>query len=74
MREIGKTEYRIGDIVHFGFPCIVVRNRLRLDSSIRNSIVPLDLDRLVSWYFCKGFLDVVAPLDGEEAEVVGCYS
>jgi len=34
----------------------------------------MDLDRLVSWYFCEGFLDVIAPLDGEEEEVVGCYS
>jgi hypothetical protein len=74
MREIGKTEYRIGNIVRFGFPCIMVRNWLRLDSRIRNSIASLDLDRLVSWYFCEGFSDVFTPLDGEEEEVVGCYS
>jgi len=74
MSEIGKTEYRIGNIVRFGFPCIVVRNRLRLDSRIQNSIASFDLDRLVSWYFCEGFSDVVSPLDGAEEEVVGCYS
>jgi len=74
MREIGKTEYCIGNIVRFGFPCIVVRNRLRLDSRIRNSIASLDLDRLVGSYFCEGFSDIVAPLDREEVEVVRCYS
>jgi len=74
VREIGKMEYGIGNIVRFGFPCIVVRNRLRLDSRIRNSIASLDLDGPVSWYFCEGFSDVVARLGGEEEEVVGCYS
>ena len=74
MREIGKTEYRIGNIVLFRFPCVVIRNRLRLDSRIRNSIASLDLDSLVSWHFCEGFSDIVTLLDGEEEEVVGCYS
>jgi len=74
MREIGKTEYCIGNIIRFGFPCIVVWNRLRLDSRIRNTIASLYLDRPVSWYFCEGFSDFVALLDGEEVEVVRCYS
>jgi len=74
MRKIGKTECRIGNIVRFGFPCIVVGNRLRLESRIRNSIASLDLDGLVSWYFSEGFSDIVAPLDRAEEEVVGCYS
>ena len=74
MREIGEPEYRIGNIVRFGFPCVVIRNRLRLDSRIRNSIASSDLDRLVSWYFCEGLSDSVALLDGEEEKVVRCYS
>ena len=74
VREIGKFECGIGNIIRIGFPCIVVRNRLRLESRIRNSIASLDLDRLVSWYFSEGFSDVVAPFDGPEVEVVGCYS
>ena len=72
VREIGKFECGIGNIIRIGFPCIVVWNRLRLESRIRNSIVSLDLDRLVSWYFSEGLSDVVAPFDGPEVEVVGC--
>ena len=51
-----------------------IRNRVRLDSRIRNTIASLDLDRPVSWYFCDGFSDFIALLDGEEVEVVRCYS
>jgi len=74
MCEIGKADYRIRNIVRFGFLCIVVWNRLGLESRMRNAIASSDLDRPVSWYFCEGFSDVVTPLDGEEEEVVRCYS
>ena len=74
VREIGKTEYRIGNIVRFGLPRIMVRNRLRLYSRIRDAIASLNFDGLVSWCFCEDLSDLVALFDGDEEEVVGCYS
>ena len=52
----------------------MVRNRLRLYSRIRHAIASLNFDRLVSWCFYEDLSDLVALFDGDEEEVVGCYS